>query len=263
MSNQTQPTVHVQSPPQRSGLSGCVGAALIMSVCMMILLVTLAAPVFLGLKTFGDVIDSIRDFFSTERTASVASTQTIVNSVQPLGQLVSINTQLARADIRVSIRQGIGNACGYSASHVAQGTVEAGVDLTGLTEDNLSYNPLTGTYTLTLPPPQLTSCRVEYIRQYDRSTNFCGVDWDEARLLAQYEALVGFRNEAIEGGILERARQEAEVVLGNFIRLTTGRSVEIVFASTVDGQPVFGPSCTPELPPGWVYNETENDWEQP
>ncbi len=62
-------------------------------------------------------------------TANVFTSQTIVSSIQPMGQLVSISAQVAKADIFVGVQQGALNACGYSVNHVAQGTIEAGIDL--------------------------------------------------------------------------------------------------------------------------------------
>jgi hypothetical protein len=46
---------------------------------------------------------------------------------------------------------------------------------------------------------------VDYIRQYDTSTTACSIDWDEARLLAQYVSLQELRDDTLEAGILNRA----------------------------------------------------------
>jgi len=172
--------------------------------------------------------------------------------------LVSISSQLAKADIFVGIEQSTANMCGFSANHVAQGAVEAGIDLTLMHDEDATFDPATNTYTIILPAAQLTSCRLDYIRQYDRSTTLCSVDWDEARLLANYAALVGFREDAIEGGILTAAEQQARVVLSSFIEGLTGASVVINFSqnSTLS----IPSSCQPDIPVGWNYNEAENTW---
>jgi len=44
-------------------------------------------------------------------TANLFSSATLVQSVKPLGQLVSIRWQVAKAGILVDIRQGVGNVC--------------------------------------------------------------------------------------------------------------------------------------------------------
>ncbi len=93
----------------------------------------LLAIIITGMNTLSDVIDSIAGIFrGAPTTATVTSTQTIINSVKPLGQLVSVSAQLAKADIRVEVREGFQNACGRTAFHVAQGAIEAGVELTQL-----------------------------------------------------------------------------------------------------------------------------------
>jgi hypothetical protein len=99
---------------------------------------------------------------------------------------------------------------------------------------------------------------VDFIRQYDRTTTACSVDWDEARLLANYTSLVEFRDDALGGEILNRAEQEARLVLGNFVELLTGSNVEISFRPA-DGA-TMPPSCQPPIPQGWVLNAENGMW---
>jgi hypothetical protein len=148
-----------------------------------------------------------QDTLSPAPLANVIPSRTIVESIQPLGQLVTLNTQLAKADIFVGVQQGALNTCGFAANHVAQGSIAAGIDLTAFEESHVTYDDATNTYTLHLPSPHLTGCHIDYIRQYDRSTTACNVDWDEARLLASYVGLIEFRDDALEGGILDSARR--------------------------------------------------------
>ncbi|MBN1963661.1 MAG: DUF4230 domain-containing protein, partial [Anaerolineae bacterium] len=192
----------------------------------------------------------------------VNASQSIVTSVQPLGELTSIRMQLAKANITVNINQGPLGVCGHSASYVAQGTIEAGLDLTRLGPEDISYNALTDTYTITLPAPQLLSCHVDFMDQYAGSLTLCNVDWDTARQLGQHVALLDFRDDTLESGILGQAEQQARLVVGNFVRSLTGSNVEIVFAQTdpatlTDAWPS---SCQPEPPGDWVYDVTTNSW---
>lgn len=199
--------------------------------------------------------------------ASVVSSQTIVNGIQPMGQLVSISAQVAKADIFVGVQQGALNACGFSVNHVAQGTIEAGIDLNQLAEDSISYDEATKTYTITLPAAQLTSCRVDYIDQYDNSTTACSADWDAARQLAQYEAISEFAKDSLEGGILDRAQKQAQLTLGNFVQFLhragvgSEATVKIVFDKS-KSSPIPS-SCSPQPPQGWVYDEAAKIWTKP
>ena len=250
-----------EAPPERRGCSGCGLLLTGAGGCVLLILVILAASVLLGITSVNGILGGIGSIVSGAAPpprASINSTQTLVQGIQPLGQLVSVSTQLAKADISVGVQQGVLNACGYSANHVAQGAVEAGIDLTGITEDDIRYDAARETYVVTVPAPQLTSCRVDYIRQYDRSTTACAVDWDEARLLANYTSLIDFRDDAVEGGILTRAELETRIVLGNFVEMVTGTNVEIIFEPPTE--PVFPPSCQPDFPAGWFQDPATGMW---
>jgi hypothetical protein len=243
--------------PTRNGCLWGVGGAIGCLVLLLIIPVTLVA---LGVTSFSGLLGSLGGALGAPQPpqASVISTQTIVQGIQPMGQLVSVSAQLAKADVQVNINQGTLNACGFGANHVVQGAVEAGIDLTRISEDSIQYDEARDTYVLIVPAPQLTSCRVDYIRQYSRSFTTCSVDWDEARVLANYMALVSFRDDAVEGGILNRAEMETRLVLGNFIRLLTGHPVEIVFQQPEEA--VLPASCQPEAPQGWTYNPDSGLW---
>ncbi len=250
------------TPVRTSGNRGCLWILGGIFACVVLTLLIPAVLVLLGVTSVGALLGGVGGalgaYTAPPSVASVISTQTIVQGIQPLGQLISVSAQLAQADIAVSVGQGALNACGHQARHVAQGTIEAGIDLTQITENSLGYNAATDTYTLILPAPQLTSCRVDYIRQYDRSFTTCDVDWDEARLLASYTSLIDFRDDAVEGGILTRAEQEARLVLSNFIQIVSGRRVEILFNPT-DAN-MIPASCEPNTPTGWVYVPENRHW---
>ncbi|MBZ0292222.1 MAG: DUF4230 domain-containing protein [Anaerolineae bacterium] len=252
----------VSDPPTPEGRNrGCLWGLTGALGCLLVLLIPVAVAVLLGLTSVNGVLGALESIFrpdSAPAVARVESTQTILNSIQPLGQLVSISAQLAKADIQVSVQQGALNSCSFSANHVAQGTIEAGIDLTRVDESAISYDEATNTYTIVLPPPQLTSCRIDFIRQYNRSFTACAVDWDEARLLANYISLTDFRDEAIEGGILTRAQQETRQVVGNFVQLLTEANVEIVFADA--NESTLPNSCMPDIPPRWALNEQTGEW---
>ncbi|MBZ0289450.1 MAG: DUF4230 domain-containing protein, partial [Anaerolineae bacterium] len=256
------PGEDIYADPPRQGCSGCawgVGGAL---GCLLLLILPVVVLLLMGVITVNGLLSGVQNVLSPKpAVATVFSTQTIVTGIQPMGQLVSVSSQLAKADIAIGVQQGALNACGFSANHVAQGTVEGGIDLTKISDTDVQYDAANNTYTVLLPAPQVTSCRIDFIRQYERSLTACPVDWDEARLLAQYEALNAFRTDAVEGGILQRAEQEARIVIANFVAALTGAKVQIVFKSG-EGQAFLPPSCVPEVPPGWSYDATTKSWTQ-
>ncbi|GIL09362.1 MAG: hypothetical protein BroJett033_8730 [Chloroflexota bacterium] len=242
--------------------------------CIAVPVALAAVLIFTPVALVSSFINGARGLFNLSpmpASASVIDTPSIINSVLPLGQLVTVNAQLAKADIRVVVRGGMLNSCSFNADHVAVGAVEAGVDLSQLDNSAAHYDETTETYYLTLPVPHLTSCRIEFIRQYNRSFTTCPVDWDEARLLANYTALDDFRNTAIEGGILERAEREARIVMESFVRALTQKNVVVMFARNgtqldATNEPMdtratnLPPSCVPQAPQGWLYIEQDRAW---
>ena len=200
-------------------------------------------------------ITAIGELFNlSPASARVSASRTIVSNLQPLGQLVTTSAEVAHADVFVSINAGIFNLCGHGANHVSQGVVEAGIDFGVIDENDVNYDEFNDRYTLTLPPPIITSCRMEYIRQYDQSNTFCQVDWDTARRLAEHASMSRFAGDLLEGGILDRANLEATVRMSSFVNALTGSSVVIKYEDS-DGVSELPRSCNPEIPAGWAKGE--------
>lgn len=203
-------------------------------------------------------VNSVRDFFFPETAAYVRSTRTIVRSIQNIGQLVTVTSLIDTTDVKVEIHQGFLNAGYYSASHIAIGAIEAGVDFDKIDEDSIQFHD--DVYTLTLPPSIITSCRIEHIDQNQHSFTLLSADWDMVRQLAEHDAISQFVQEMIEAGILERAEEGAELLLGEFVRDLTGKATHIVFESR-DGELELPPSCRPIMPSGWA-KDADGAWQR-
>ena len=73
--------------------------------------------------------------------------------------------------------------------------------------------------------------------------------------------MIDFRDDALDGGILDRAQLEAQLVIGNFVQALTGTQAEIIFSDPVsDQQSALPESCEPQLPAGWLFEETTRAW---
>jgi hypothetical protein len=247
----------------RSGCSGCGWGVAAAGCLIAVPLMIIAVAMFAGVATIGGVFDSIGDIFRNEpRQATVETTRTILTSIEAQAQLVTISADYSSTNVRVSIRDGFQNSCGFTASHSSEGTIQAGIDLSLVSAEDVTYNTLNETYTITLPPPHLISCNVDVV-QYDRSFTVCNADWDGARLIAEYTATTGFRDESLESGILGRAEVEAYDTLVEFLgNVVNGATIEIVFAP-YDPQgfnSTLPNSCQPEPPLGWTFDEVNNTW---
>lgn len=238
---------------------GCLTCGLVIGVSGLAAITVIIVALLLGgTTTINALFGGIRGLIAPPVIAVVGDTQTSVIDLAPLSQLVTISTQLARADVPVQVSGGALNACGYSAYHVVQATLAAGVDLSQVQTGDVIYNETTGRYTITVPAPQYTSCSVDYSRQYERSFTTCPVDWDAARQLAEYTSLQAMMQETFEGGLLERAGDEAETVLSGFVGTLTGKPVDIVFDAS--RQPPFPAQCERRIPDGWTYDAVSNQW---
>ena len=247
-----------------AGCSGCAKWAIVGTGCSLVVVLGIIAIIlFTSVATIGGIFDSIGNLFRNEpRQATVDTTRTILTSIESQAQLVTITANYSRTNIRVSVRDGFQNTCGFAASHSSEGAIQAGIDLSLVTADDISYNTLNETYTITLPSPQLIGCNADVV-QYDRSFTMCNADWDGARLIAEYTATSDFRDESLESGILGRAEVEAYNTLTELIgNIVEGASIELVFTPydpTGIGS-IFPSSCQPEPPLGWTYDESNNTW---
>ena len=258
-----QASFNEETPAERARW-GCLGA----SGCLGVVLIVLFAGSVLTAGTFGGGLLLVRGAIGSmfgagpPPSASVTTSRTIVTQVRPLGQLVSTSAQVAKADISVRVQQGRFNTCSHSANHVASGTINAGVDMYEITEDSITYDATTDTYTITVPAPIITSCSIDMIDQYERALAIptCSVNWDDARQIAQYRALEEFRDEALEGGLLDTAEREADFALSSFVTALTGSNVQIVFDDTGRTLAERGVNCDPQPPRDWERDLETGEW---
>jgi hypothetical protein len=96
---------------------------------------------------------------------------------------------------------------------LATGYIEAGVDLSGLTADDIAITD--DTLTLTLPGAALTACALDETatRVVERATGIFAPDAPALDSDARQFALAQFRDQALESGILQDAEDEARVII--------------------------------------------------
>jgi hypothetical protein len=253
---------------ERAGCArGCMWLTAGVGGCLMVALVGIGLAVILGFTSIGALFGGVSAALGGVTRADVNVSRTLVTSVQPLGMLVTFRTDSMIEDIRVGIQQNIGNACGIAASHMVTGGVEAGIDLSQITDEDIAFDPIRNVYTITLPAPTLTTCRIDTIQQYNRTFTMCPVDWDMVRALADYTALIQLRDNAIEGGALERAAVEGALRLTSLLQNVTDAGIEIVFRDPVPPAAAgetevmpLGASCHPEPPAGWRIDPNTGGW---
>ncbi len=206
------------------------------------------------------VSSAVEDALRTEMRADLETRVLLAESLNLKGMLVTAS-QDGDADVKVGVQAGLLNLCGASVNHIVEGTIEAGVDISQVQADDIFHDPLNDRWVLNLGAAGLHSCRIDYIRQQGHSITACHQDWDAYRLLAEAAAIEEIRDEALAGGLLAGAEQQAQVVLGNFLSAITGSdNITVVFESEPNIE--FPESCLREPSTGWVFDEESDTWKR-
>ncbi len=94
---------------------------------------------------------------------------------------------------------------------VAAADITAGIDLAQLSDDDVQADPETGKVTITLPPPEVLSTRIDNDRTYvySRETDVLARRKEDLESRARAEAERRLREAATEAGILGRAQEGA------------------------------------------------------
>ncbi len=188
-------------------------------------------------------------------TAEVLSSQTIINSLRGIGKLVTVTSDPHYREISVAVKAGFLDSGYYAANHQVEGIIEAGIDFTRVQVDSLQCD---NTCTLVVPAPILTNCIIVRIRQTEQSLAIGSRDWELLEELARYKAIRLFIDDVTEIGIFDKAKEETELVLGDFVSNLTGKSVDIVFEDQNEEIELDG-TCDAETPFGWTI-DSEGEW---
>lgn len=126
---------------------------------------------------------------------------------------------------------------------VAAADVEAGVDLTQMSDGDVVIEPDEGRATLTLPAPEIFSAHLDNERTYvhTRDTDALAARDDHLETRARREAEATLRESAIESGILDRARRNAETALRTLVTALGYDHVEIRWRDQIEGTEVPEP----------------------
>ena len=182
----------------------------------------------------------------------------IIQHIEDQAQLVVVQNEMSNPSFHVGVNVG---ACSHGGDFIAHGVIEAGIDFSEIDEDSVTYNSNSQSYTLTLPAPELTSCRIEYIRLIKVSFSMCNPDWDQARTLAEVQVMREFVDESLEDGLLEEAEERSDLILGDFVRTFTGKRVNVTFEKQ-GRNPKRDASCRNFFTGSWHYNKAQNFWQE-
>lgn len=263
MTEDFTPSTTIEKPKNQPSNStgGCGRTTLIaVSGCAVFLVIfALGLALLMGgtLQGIGSSVRAVIDqVFPTPR-ATVDVSSTVVNNVRLFSDVVTLRTQLVKSRIAVSLRQGVLDRCSFTAMHIAEGDFEAGIDLSQVTREQISYNEENNSYLLTLPQPYLRSCHVRVERYSGEPPVTCSADWAQITNLAEYVAMQEFLNDIAIGDTYDVARRNAEIVIGTFVENLLGTEVEIQFSPQLTRE--VDTSCRALPPRGWTQDD-EHNW---
>jgi hypothetical protein len=114
---------------------------------------------------------------------------------------------------------------------VAVGDVIAGIDLSKLRDEDVHADRATGSVTIRLPAPEITSSTLDEhaTHVYSRTTDALAAYDEHLEGAARRAAEDQMRKAAIDGGILDRARKSAERTVGGLLRSLGYEHVDVAF----------------------------------
>jgi uncharacterized protein DUF4230 len=180
---------------------------------MLVGTVALVAVVALG------IIAVVRPF---DGGTALRSTPSVVVAVRDLARLESVEYHVERViDLRDRQSLLFGMVKTQDAIlFVAVGEVTAGVDLSALKDGDVVADRAAGVASVTLPPARVLSVRLDNERSwvYARTTDVLAQRHEDLETRARQEAERTLEQSAVSGGILDRARTNAEHTVAALVR---------------------------------------------
>lgn len=196
---------------------------------------------------------NLLDRLAPPSTVEIISSQAIISSLRGIGRLVTVTSEPHYREVHIGLRGGVFGLGSYGADHEAEGIIEAGIDFTRIRSDSLSCED---TCILIIPHPTITNCTITRLKQTEQSFAVGGRDWELLEELGRYEAIRLFIDDVKELGIIDRAKEETEIVIGEFVRGVTGLPVLVQYENEPDTL-VTGATCFPDRTLGWVKEDGE------
>lgn len=247
------PANSVPLPQSRNNcLWGCGG----MLGCMIIFVGLIGGTIFLGAES---VINGFTGYFNLPSVninlgapGNIDIPENIyiptVERIQTLSELTT--TQYNYAEVTSGQRNmpaWLSTLYGDSVVMVVVGTVEAGIDVSQITEDDVLYDAETKILTVTLPAPVLQSCFLDESQSYivRREIAAFADPMDNLEDTLRHQALTYYRDTALEEGILVDAENDARATLSELLSILVNDetvTINIVFDAPLL-EPVLPASC--------------------
>jgi hypothetical protein len=237
--------------PPRYERGGCGAAALYLTlggIAVFVLLLLVGRQLIGGFTNA--VPQQIRQIVATP-TTTVFDRGGTIKQIQNLNRLETNRYTIERV-IEASVQRGniLDTFLGDRLLLIASGNVVAGVDMSKLKESDVIISADGKSITLTLPPSEVfdKSLDNQRTRVYDRQTGFLADENKDLETKARLEAENTIFQAACEDGIMQKAADEAQRSMEQFLRLLKFQEVRVIGragACTAPGQPATSATPTP------------------
>lgn len=214
---------------------GCAGATIYATIGAVVMLLILLFFVNRAFGSIGGLFSTPPDFAAIVNTPTpqVITGAAVVRRIQDLSRLETASYTIETV---IDIRQGsnipiIGDfLAGDELLLIAHGNVVAGVDLGALQESDVSVSPDGSTITLRLPPAQIFSANLndDRTRVYSRDRGLFAPENKDLETQARQLAVNQILSGACEDGIMQRATEEAQQSLTQFLGLLEFEQIEVI-----------------------------------
>ena len=193
------------------------------------------ARVLVGLSLFAATVGAFfagrHDGARSSGSDGIRATPGVVTAIRDVARLESTTFHIEKV-VEASDAQGrLGGLVQAKDALllVAVGDVVAGVDLSKLRESDVTVDPSTHTLRVHLPAAEVTSATLDErsTHVYSRTTDLLAARNEQLEGEARRQAEEQMRAAAIEGGILDRARESAERTLRALLRSLGYENAEI------------------------------------
>ncbi|HEX2907195.1 MAG TPA: DUF4230 domain-containing protein [Phototrophicaceae bacterium] len=229
-------------PPERQGCSGCGWGVIGALGCLVVLIVPVVALLLMGTVTVDGIIKGVQNMFNAPVTISI---QAVLDSIDNVSQLTTVRYNYSSM---VTSERDMPDALkllyGERQVMVAVGHVNAGIDLSQITAQNLTQDG--DTLLIRLPPPQLQDCFVNEQASYIASmdTGLFSRSAPELVVEGRRFAVHNFRDRALEEGILEAVQAQTQTVIQEFVQaFNPNVAVKVTITPPDPNNPVLPDSC--------------------
>lgn len=189
----------------------------------------------LGPRLLGSVIPDV-DIPAAIQQVVATPTPTLIDrggTIKQIRALDRLETQQISAERIIEAKNERGNildaVTGDKLLLIASGTVIAGVDMAKLSDQSVTLSPDGNSITLNLPPTEIfvRTLDNERTRVYERTTGIFTKADPELETLARQSAEVEILNAACEADVMQKAADEAERSLTQFLTAVGFTSVTV------------------------------------